>query len=172
MQTGRGESSSSRGKHASHETRRVRTLKSFHTTPSQHGSRAQRSHTHESSGAAEPSLAHTLSARRAGGETRAIQRQTDRQVGRKTHSEQLGCCASRLIYGDTTVRLGGTIRPAQRGPTKFGTATTQLPCSPAMAAARQRGDAATRRCAVRGARCAVRGARCAVCGTYEDTLAD
>ena len=43
-------------------------------------------------------------------------RQTDRQFGRKTHSEQLEAVA-RLIYGDTTVRLGGTIRPAQRGPT-------------------------------------------------------
>ena len=41
-------------------------------------------------------------------------RQTDNLVERHTASSQ---AAARLIYGDTTVRLGSTTRPAQRGPT-------------------------------------------------------
>eukprot|EP00964_Phaeocystis_antarctica_P091972 scaffold59036_cov62-Phaeocystis_antarctica.AAC.1 len=47
--------------------------------------------------------------------------QTDRQTRVQTnvaHSEQLGCCATHLRR-HTSVRLhGGTIRPAQRGPTQ------------------------------------------------------
>ena len=43
--------------------------------------------------------------------------QTDRQTVQQEKHTARSSGAAPLIYGDTTVRLGGTIRPAQRGPT-------------------------------------------------------
>eukprot|EP00964_Phaeocystis_antarctica_P161566 scaffold133444_cov75-Phaeocystis_antarctica.AAC.2 len=50
---------------------------------------------------------------------RQTDRQTDRQFGRKTHSEQLGCCATHLWRHNSAPWRHHT-RPAQRGPTGAG----------------------------------------------------